>query len=201
MWIIPVGITKVKVKLWGGGGGGGGITNDNEMVVVNSFAGGSGGFTSCTLNVIPGQTLRLLVAGGGQSNGYGLTGYGGFGGGGNGNTDASNYGYAPGGGGGRSAIRLSELGDDIATAGGGGGGVGYWDGWSTGLNGGLCGGGLHGCSPLDSNPRSGSGGSQIIGGVGGSSEYGFTSGNSGIRYQGGNGGTYGGGGGGDYNIS
>ena len=144
----------MTVKLWGGGGGGGGA----KFLGGIGFAGGSGGFTSCTLNVIPGQILNLIVAGGGQSNGYGLTGYGGYGGGGRGHTRNGDGNWSPGGGGGRSAIRLSELGDDIATAGGGGGGGGRLYEWSTGIHGGLCGGGLNGCSPSPINsPRSGSG--------------------------------------------
>ena len=43
---------------------------------VHGYAGGSGGFTSCLMAVTPGDTLNILVAGGGGFGG------GGFGGGG-----------------------------------------------------------------------------------------------------------------------
>ena len=77
-WTVPENVTIVQVKLWGGGGGGSGGGQGKDRQVA--FAGGSGGFTSCILSVTPGQTLYVIVAGGGSSMGFGETSPGGFGG-------------------------------------------------------------------------------------------------------------------------
>ena len=77
-WTVPDDVTIVQVKLWGGGGGGSGGGQGKDRQVA--FAGGSGGFTSCILSVTPGQTLYVIVAGGGSSMGFGETSPGGYGG-------------------------------------------------------------------------------------------------------------------------
>jgi hypothetical protein len=71
-------------------------------------------------------------------------------------------------------------------------------GYYTGINGGMCGGGVSGCSPSDGNPRVGGGGSQTSGGAAGVT-VGYSSlATTGSQYTGGNGALYGGGGGGGY---
>ena len=123
-------ITSIFVTLLGAGGGshGGG----------SSWAGGNGGLVSGKLAVNPGETLDILVGGGG-----GPQGLAGYGGGGTGWDTGSTSGSpaitnAPGGGGGRSAIRRNNA--DIVTAGGGGGaGRGSTDGYG-GAGGGDTGG-------------------------------------------------------------
>lgn len=207
-WTVPADISVIYVKLWGGGGSGGGRDVGGTTA---AYAGGSGGMTYCPMVVTPGQTISLIVGGGGQNNGFGNNGCdnpsnlapGGYGGGGDGtNCNPEN---AIGGGGGRSAIQVDGE-NDAATAGGGGAG-GVCDlGSCIGINSGLCGGGLEGCSSTDGNYFEGSGGTQTSGGAGGvsSNPWGWVDnwapGNPGSQYQGGSGGTvsYGGGGGGGY---
>ena len=78
---IPVGVNSMTVYAWGAGGAGG-----------YPGVGGGGAFVTGIFQVLPGQTLRVLVAGGGEQ---------------------------PGGGGGASIIQLN--GADKVIAGGGGG--------------------------------------------------------------------------------
>ncbi|HMV69196.1 MAG TPA: putative metal-binding motif-containing protein, partial [Myxococcota bacterium] len=58
---VPAGVTSVQFKVWGAGGAGG----------AGSFTGhtpdgGGGGFVSGTLAVTPGESLTIIVGGGGQ---------------------------------------------------------------------------------------------------------------------------------------
>src|SRR5262249_3353793 len=66
-FVVPDNVTSIFVKLWGAGGSGG------------SGTGGGGGFTSGNLAVTPGETLILIVGGGGLHN---MNGFHAFGGGG-----------------------------------------------------------------------------------------------------------------------
>ena len=64
-WVIPAGVTKLKVTVVGGGGGGGTAT----ATAGNSVAGGAGG-GGCTAikwlsGLTPGQTLNVTIGGGG----------------------------------------------------------------------------------------------------------------------------------------
>ncbi len=102
-FLVPADVSTLLVKLWGAGGG---------------LLGGAGGFSSGEIAVTPGETLTILVGGGGAPN-FSLIAPGGFGGGGDGYGDGTRLGIA-GGGGGRSAIILS--GTELIDAGGGGGG-------------------------------------------------------------------------------
>ena len=148
---VPPGVTSLTVKLWGAGGAGAGL------------GGGSGAFVTGALTVTPGETLTLIVGGGGVYSDSG--GLGGFGGGG--------YGTLSGGGG-RSAIRNSSN-VELVTAGAGGGGragFGGGGGLSTGGNG--------------SSDGSGFGGTQSAGGAGGN-YFGLHFGGAGSAFQGGNG--------------
>ncbi|MCC5924128.1 MAG: hypothetical protein JJT77_10100 [Crocinitomicaceae bacterium] len=92
-WVVPVGVTRIRVFLVGGGGGG--HNGDNQR-----NTGGSAGIVTGDFEVVPGETLYLRVGAGGQ--GY------------------TNTSHAVGGGG--SYIkRGSHTGTWIAAAGGGGG--------------------------------------------------------------------------------
>jgi hypothetical protein len=86
------------------------------------YGGGSAGFASCYLSVVPGESLKIIVAGAGIScdvNPATNINSGGFGGGGSKYKGAA----CSGSGGGRSAIQrlgyiTSGVYDDIITAGG-----------------------------------------------------------------------------------
>lgn len=58
-FVVPEGVTRILVELWGGSGGGGGGAN------LTGGGGGGGGYARAVVNVVPGQTLRLLVGSGG----------------------------------------------------------------------------------------------------------------------------------------
>ena len=60
---IPVGVTKINVRLWGGGGVGGRSGLDKSP----GSSGGGGGFSSCNISVPMDSSIYVLVAGGGQS--------------------------------------------------------------------------------------------------------------------------------------
>jgi hypothetical protein len=140
---IPSGASTMEIKLWGGGGSGG--------IFGASQTGGGGGFTIAEYSVSPGDRLIIQVGEGGYP-GLDSTegGQGGWPDGGDGGR-----GDAIGGGGGGSS-RIWLEGVLVAVAGGGGGAAGFAvdagaGGGSSGENG--------------SNSTTGSGGSQIAGGV------------------------------------
>ena len=167
-YVVPAGVTSVNITLSGAGGG--------------YSTGGSGGFVSGTLAVTPGQTLYVVVGGGGVFLSMSNT----FGGGGTGlNTGAAS-------GGGRTAIRLAPIATtatlDLVTA-GGGGGVG-----GNATAGGAGGGTTGGTGANGGSATGGGGGTQSAGGSAGN-----IGGAVGTQHSGGNGSTsysYGGGGGG-----
>lgn len=76
-WVVPAGVTKVLVALYGGGGGGGSGAAYNVTVsdVTNTYQipGGNGGFGGGAISVldtIPGTTINFTIgAGGTGSNG------------------------------------------------------------------------------------------------------------------------------------
>lgn len=108
-YVVPSGVTKLFVQLWGAGGG------------------AAGGYTQAYLTVTPGETLTLLTGQGGQSAaGTWATSCGGGGGS-----------HGSMGGGGRSAIRRG--GTELLTAGGGGGSGDAYSAAPGGLGGGLTG--------------------------------------------------------------
>jgi hypothetical protein len=68
-WIVPSGVTELRISCWGGGGGGGVATGQ-----AAAGGGGSGGaFASGVFSVIPGQIIHYSVGNGG-SGGMALTG-------------------------------------------------------------------------------------------------------------------------------
>ena len=102
---IPINIVQARVHVWGAGGGaGGGSIGSSTFTGI----GGGGAFLSGYLDVVPGETLRLIIGLGGSSGG----GSGGSG----------------GSGGGLTAIQRFINGDwtDLVIAGGGGGASGYY---------------------------------------------------------------------------
>jgi len=181
-YTVPAGVSNLYVYMWGGGGGA-------AAGSVGTGRGGAGAYIQGVLTTTPGETLSIIVAGGGFG-GYG----GGYGGGGNANRGANTYSGGPttnggngSGGGGRSAIQRS--GTEIVTV-GGGGGAGYdqggraaWTGTATAGTGNGGGGG----TPTGGGAY-GSGGNPTSFGVG----------TAGTQFQGGNGNNYGGGGGGGW---
>lgn len=150
-FVVPVGVTSIKVKMWGPGGGTGNYSG--------SGGGGPGGFSTGYLSVTPGEILYLAIGSGGKrptavSGGPG--GLGGWPGGGYGTAgDASG-----GGGGGFTGIFNTSMtqGNALMIAGGGGGSTGFGS-FGAGGGGGTTGGSGTGGSGL--------GGTQSAGGLGG----------------------------------
>jgi Glycine rich protein len=187
-FVVPSTTTSLTVYMWGAGGGGG-------YTGTGTLYGGAGAYLQGVLPVTSGQTLKIIVGGGGgyQPNVVGTTPLS-YGGGGFGSP-------AGGAGGGRSAIRVSGASDDSVTV-GAGGGAAYWsynnsyggNGDSvtgTGGNGGTSGsyyGGLGGSQTAGGAVGHGDGGDGITAG----SKY--TGGNPSTQTGGGGGGGYYGGG-------
>ncbi|GAB5389644.1 MAG: hypothetical protein Alpg2KO_26120 [Alphaproteobacteria bacterium] len=176
-FMIPAGCTRVAVAIWGAGGGGGGCTQGSTH---STFSGGAGGYTTGELVVTPGETLNMVVGGGGAS-GDGSGNDGGYGGGGNGVEFAGGGGgysglfrgtvgsqvnalLVAGGGGGGGAVTPVGAGSSH-NGGPGGGGAGYDDGasLSNGLGGTASTGGAGG-QDLNGSAQSGSNGSVFAGG-------------------------------------
>ena len=168
-WTCPAGVYQINMTLLGAAGG---CYGD----VVTTLA--AGGTLSGTLNVTPGSTYTILVAGGGQSAGAWWTGSGagGYGAGG-----SSSSGGA--GGGGRSSV---FLGATLILIAGGGGGAGS----GSAANIGGSGGGSTGGSAANGGAT---GGTQSAGGTGGGGTGTSLSGASSSSGGGGGGGYYGGG--------
>lgn len=140
---VPENVTTIVVKMWGAGGGG----------TPAPIDGGAGGFATGTIDVTPGETLRIYVAGGGRAGIIYL----------NGNREEG----SGASGGGASAI-TREDGTVLMVAAGGGGaastGSGYaaWGGVGGGETGGNGGG-----TPAAAQ---GKGGTQTGGGAAGSNK-------------------------------
>lgn len=122
-FIVPAGITELRVKMWGAGGGAGLYNNGHQS--------GAGGYTEAVITVTPGEELRLQVPTGGRPGQPAQNAQGGWPDGGKGS-----YGDTSGGGGGGSA-RLWRATTLLAVAGGGGASAGYSS--SAGAGGGLAG--------------------------------------------------------------
>ena len=191
-YVVPAGATSTYVYMWGAGGGG--LNGGNE--------GGAGAYIQGALATTPGETLSILVGGGGKFGGNSTTNpvpaQGGYGGGGNANSGGGTYSGGPStsfgngsAGGGRSAIQRS--GTDVVTA-GGGGGSGYGQGGPATWQGTA----IHGNYNWPNND--GAGGSQTAGGAAGinGNPTSFGLATAGSQFQGGNGNNYGGGGGGGW---
>jgi len=191
---VPSGVTSINFDVIGASGGTG---------YLPMSIGGNGGRIQGTLTVVPGQILNIYVGGFGV-NGTTLSGgAGGYNGGGTGALYSGSY--AGGGGGGASDIRVSPYGlaNRIVVAGGGGGGA--FDYSTTNSERGGDGGGTTGQtgyynSTVGGNGYTGTGGTQVGGGLAGNYP-GYCLGFNGSLGIGGNGGpctNSGGGGGGGY---
>ena len=179
-YVVPSGVTKIKVAVWGAGGSAGTPTTSGAL----SGNGGGAGAVEGYLDVIPGETLTIKVGQGVDAlagtvgNGSNTTTvlaasiYGGGGVNGIGDGSGSNAGTAGAGGGASSIIRASTSATLLVAAGGGGAaGAGY----------------------TGSNPSASGGAGGAGAGTGGAGR--GISGNPSATYAGGNG-TGGGGGGG-----
>ncbi|MFF0831036.1 glycine-rich protein [Brevibacillus sp. NPDC003359] len=185
-WVIPAGVTKIKIEAWGAQGG--------------RSDGGKGGYAYGDLNITPSQSLDIYVGGQGQAatGSSGVAGGWNGGGSGGGSNGSGGSGSGGSGGGGSSDVRSggTALANRILVASGGGAGHG-------GHIGGY-GGGTTGGTGSAGQPYSGAGGSQTAGGAGGAGASagalgvggnGRTNTSSAYGGGGGGGGYYGGGGG------
>jgi len=188
-FVVPQGITKIKIEAWGAQGG-------TAQFSINNCGGapdigGNGGYATGELTVVPGETLQINVGcKGGQANAPGWNG------GGNGCGEVNTC----SGGGGGSDVRKGgvALGNRVIVAGGGGGAE-----YSCGNQGGGAGGGLVGNPALGSDAGvagDGKGGTQAAGGAPGNGAQAGSLGQGGngslqLHSGGGGGGYYGGGGG------
>jgi hypothetical protein len=186
-YTVPAGVSNLYVYMWGGGGGA-------AAVGVGTGRGGAGAYIQGVLTTTPGETLSIIVAGGGSGAYSGPSGSGGYGGGGNANRGGNTYAGGPtsnagngSGGGGRSAIQRS--GTEIVTV-GGGGGAGYGQGGAAAWTG----------TATAGTGNGGGGGTPTGGGAYGSggNPTSFGVGTAGTQLQGGNGNNFGGGGGGGW---
>ncbi len=122
-YVVPEGVTEISFIMWGAGGGS--AANSSEWTRLNQGRGGAGACVSGSLTVVPGETLMLMVGGGGaggllyaddasqrENTRYGLGGIGSIA------LDSTEVGG--GGGGGLAGIKRGD--NFIAIAGGGGGG-------------------------------------------------------------------------------
>jgi len=124
-FVVPSSVTEIVAFLWGAGGGAGYDTT------LRHNLGGGGGYIAGIIPVAPGETLKIIVGGGGQgtggSQGTGVGGWGGdatYGDGAGGSTGGGIVGA--GAGGGRSAVvrDISGTITQLISAGAGGGGGG-----------------------------------------------------------------------------
>jgi mucin-19 len=165
-WVVPLNVTQIIGKCWGGGGAGSGTGYGR-----GSYPGGSGGFISAVISVVPGETLSVYTGGAGKLR----TQNGLFG------TQAS-----AGGGGGWSGIFRGST--PLLIAGGGGGGAYVGDNGGRGGGAGGAGGSTQGADGTAViATMQGLGGTQSAGGAGGSAVQG-PAGEAGSYLQGGKGG-------------
>ena len=185
VFVAPLGVTRVKARVWGGGGGGGGTANASSV----GSGGGGGGYAEGVYAVTPGASYAVTVGGfgsGGNSSGSsgaagGSSSFGGLvsatgGGGGTGNAIGTISG--PGGGSGNGSG--GQL--NVAGVGGGTGFITGGGGFFSGAGGAaFAAAGGPGSASSASAPQNGSAGivpgsggsAGIAGGVGGSGAYGL----------------------------
>lgn len=60
-WVVPAGVARAKVRMWGGGGGGG------SGNATTFYGGGSGAYAEATLAVTAGESLTITVGAGGAA--------------------------------------------------------------------------------------------------------------------------------------
>ena len=127
-YTVPVNVSTVAVTMVGGGGGGGGGDSHGG---ANGYP---GAMLTGTLSVVPGNTLRFHIGGGGAAGlngsqgGYAAGGYSdsAFSGGTGGPAGYSGGSGAGGGGGAGTALFFNSVLTAVASGGGGGGGGGNY---------------------------------------------------------------------------
>ncbi len=67
-WTVPLGVTEIIVEVWGAGGAGGGVNGSNGNTRLGG-GGGGGAYAKSKLEVIPGNTLTIVVGQGGAPTG------------------------------------------------------------------------------------------------------------------------------------
>ncbi len=190
-YVVPSGVTQLKVVAWGAAGG-------YHFQASNYI---SGAKVTATLGVTAAETLEIRIGGAGGPGGTGIRGAGGYNGGGDAGPVGANGGG--GGGGGATDIRRTPYADaDRLVVAGGGGGRVTTAGGAGGQNGGngetvdasIPGGN----GATQSAPGAATTGASGENGYAGSGSTGGRGGGAGHRYSGGGGGGgyYGGGGGG-----
>lgn len=130
-FIVPPGVTNIRVSGCGGGGGGGGGAGNNGA--ANSAGGGAGGAAGLAtiqqpFTVAPAQSLAVVIGAAGAGGAGGAAGAGGASGSNGGTTSVGALLSLPGGGG-------AGAGTFASGAGGGGGGGGGTAGAATGSSG------------------------------------------------------------------
>ena len=185
-WTVPTGVTSATFDAFGAAGGFGPSGSDNP--------GGSGGETTATVTVTPGDVIEIVVGGqGAQAGAPDVSPAGGFDGGGAGGEGSgpASQGASGAGGGGASDVRTGScaatascgLAARVIVAGGGGGAVGL-----TGDAGGSGGNPSGGPGITGGSEDPGGGGTQSTGGGGGAAGCTGTSGANGVLGVGGAGG-------------
>ncbi len=140
-------VTALVFEVWGAGGGGGGAFGQPGV----GGPGGGGGFATSQVSVTPGETLTIVVGGGGPSG-----------------TFVQTIAGSGGGGGGYSAVMRATTVLVAAGGGGGGGGGGYDSATDAGLTPGFAGGGGGGTVAENGQGScGGTGGSDAGAGTGG----------------------------------
>jgi gliding motility-associated-like protein len=167
-FIVPTGVTSIKIKAWGAGGGGG-------YVAAYNFGAGAGGYSVDQITTQQGETYLVIAGEGGwatRSNNQ--TARATFGFGGSGNSDGSSTITEVASGGGLSGVFLGPLIQSNARLiAGGGGGMGDFDGFdpTSGGNGNnpLAGGylPLQGQNAPVNSKGFGGGGGGYVGGISG----------------------------------
>jgi hypothetical protein len=195
--VVPTSAVYMTVQVWGAGGG---IAGQGNVQTWRWGGGGSGGYTSASFNVTPGNTLKIIVGKGGIIGccRYCVPSvYGGGGGAYQANND-TNWGTSSGGG--RTAVQMLVSGsytELITAGGGGGGGETQWNDSSAPHCAGGAGGGSTGGNGYADSGESGSGGTQSSGGAAATTVQ-AGSAQAGSQYNGGYGTQYGAGGGGGW---
>lgn len=174
-FIIPAGVTSIKVKAWGAGGGGG-------YTAMYGFGAGAGGFTVDQLITLPGETYVIITGEGGwATRAENQTARATYGFGGSGNSMASASTSETGSGGGLSGVFFSTVTQANARViAGGGGGMADANGLdeTSGGNGnGPLSGGylpLTGQNAIANSTGFGGGGGGYVGGISGISRFSFS---------------------------
>jgi hypothetical protein len=80
MFTVPAGVTRIRAFIYGAGGGAGASSGDCSTSCSIGGSGGTGASAEGVIGVTPGETLTIIVGGGGAGGTYGTTNSGGSGG-------------------------------------------------------------------------------------------------------------------------